>query len=217
MSIIAFIDKFFQKEPGFGNNSYKNYRSRDDFYHNLLREDTPERLTLLFENQREARLSPDLSICFRNIPFGADEKTVFSKLGKARYHIDNSEKIPGHQVYFYRTGLYHFRAICQLHFLDDRFFFGKYTFRNTAPDCINNILLVLKEKYFHASPIEGKLSKVKDGEGNAVILEKSLHLNVCYVSGDPRFPQLMQNVVHKKHMALEKRHARNMKALEDYL
>lgn len=217
MSILTIIDKLFQKESSFGSSSYKNYRSRDDFYHNLLREDTLERLALLFKNQREAPLNNDLSICFRNITFGTDERLVTSKLGKARYVIDNSDRIPSHKVLFYRTGLHHFRAVCQLHFLHDHFFFGKYTFRNTTPASINNVLTVLQHKYFYDSALDGKISSVSDKQGNAIVLEKSLHLNVSYISGDVTFPQFIHEVVDKKHTAAERRKARNMKALEDYL
>jgi hypothetical protein len=217
MSILTFIDKIFQKEPSFGSSSYKNYRSRDDFYHNLLREDTLERLILLFSNQHEALVNPSISICFRNIPFGSDERYATAKLGKARYIIDNSEKIPTHRILFYRTGLHHFRAVCQLHFLHDQFFFGKYTFRNTTPSSINNVLTVLQHKYFNDSAFQQKISSVRDQDGNALVLEKSLHLNVCYISGDASFPGFIHELVDKKRTASERRKARNMKALEDYL
>jgi hypothetical protein len=217
MSIFTFIDKIFQKEAKLDSRSYRNYQNRDDFYQNLFREDTLERLSLLFQNQNSATQDNTLSVCFRNIPFNCDEKQVINRLGKPRYQIDNEDKITGHKVFFYRTGLYHFRAICQLHFLHNHFFLGKYTFRNTSPDHINNVLSVLQQKYFSSTPCDNKLSRIKDREGNAILLEKSLHLNVCYVSGNPQYPQLIQNIADQKRTASEQRQARSLKALENYL
>jgi len=217
MGIFTFIDSIFQKDAGLGNRSYKNYQNREDFYQNLFREDTLERLSRLFKNQDSAPQNNALSICFRDIPFNCEAKQIIDRLGKPRYQINNEHKISGHKVFFYRTGLYHFRAICQLHFLHDHFFLGKYTFRNTSPDNINNVLSVLQHKYFSSIPHDNKLSRIKDAEGNAIMLEKSLHLNVRYVSGNPQYPQLIQKISNKKRAASVKRQALNLKTLENYL
>lgn len=202
---------------GSGSRSYKNYQNREDFYQNLFRDDTLERLSLLFQHRDSALQTDSLSISFRNISFNSDDKQIIKRLGKPRYQIDNHHKIPGHKVFFYRTGLHHFRAICQLHFLHNHFFLGKYTFRNTSQNNINSVLSVLQKKYFSSVPHNNKLSRIKDHEGNLIILEKSLHLNVCYLSGNPQYPQLIHSIAEKKRTASEQRQAKSLKALEDYL
>lgn len=215
--MLSLIDTLFQKEDSSSAYSYRNYQSREDYYHNLVREDSLNRLQLVFSRQQKACINADLHIQFRDIPFESSEKWITKRMGKARFEYDNSHCIKTHKILFYRTGISHFRAISQLHFLEDRFFFAKYIFRHTDSRDLNSILSVLQRKYFNTKQFADKISQVKDASHNTIMVEKSLHLNVGYLSGNPYFLTLITDLAQRKRSQDDDRHSQSIKSLEDYL
>lgn len=217
MKMLSFIDTLFQKENKPAGHAYKNYQGKDDYYQNLIREDSTSRFLQIFTRQIEAFSNPDLCIRFRDLPFGISPGEVVNKMGRPRYEYDNDHRIPSHKIIFYRNGLRHFRAISQLHFIDKRLFYAKYSFRNYDTENLESVLSVLKNKYFYTENFVDRFSQVKDADENTVMIEKSLHLNIAYLGGDPFFLQFFTSLEHSKRQTDEDRHARQLRSLQDYL
>ena len=215
--MMSFIDSLFLKENRASNYKYKCYQSRDEYYVNLLRDDTLSRLLDLFERQHNSYLNRELQISFQGLPFGIGKNYIFKKMGKARYEYDNNNRVPSHKILFYRTAFKQFKTITQLHLIKDRFFYAKYSFRHVASDDTNNILTVLRNKYFYTDQFEDKLSQVKDAQQNTILLEKSLNLNIGYLSGDPFFYNFIASIDQIKKDAEEELRGRHLKTLQHYL
>ncbi len=216
--MLSFIDTLFQKESKLTGYTYsKNYQGKEDYYQNLIREDSTSRFLEVYARQTEAFTNPGLCIRFRNLPFGISAGEVVNLMGKPRYEYDNDRRITSHKIFFYRTGLSHFRAVSQLHFINDQFFYAKYSFRNYDTENLENVLSALKDKYFYTKQFTDKISQVKDEDKNTVMVEKSIHLGIAYLSGNPYFYQFINGLERSKRENEANRHSRQLKALQDSL
>ena len=196
---------------------YKNYSSKADYYQNLIREDTVQRLESLFRRQDSALTDPNLSIEFRGIPFNSTDRYVLDKMGKARHVYDNHTRIPTHKILFFKSKLHNFKTVSQVHFLENRFFLAKYSFRCANHRDVECVLQVLKQKYFSPQLFGDNISAVKDLFGNALLVENSLRLNIYYLSGDPFFKQWATSQLQKKRKTEQERNQNRIRALLDYL
>lgn len=183
--------------------SYNYYNSKEDYYRSLLRDDNLTRLSMLLEEHLSAPKSPEAAVKFRGIAFNTFINQVTKKLGKPRFVVDNSSYVKGHKILFYRYKVDKYKTIAQLHFLNGFFFYGKYTFKNLSQADTLKIESTLKSKYFHLSETAHSLRRVKDEANNVLSVEKSLYLNIKYISGIPEFSEqigrlFMQHLENRK-------------------
>lgn len=217
MSLASYILSFVSGFSTGGGQLYKSYHDREEYYRSLLREDNEERLFKLLSEHQEAVTNPAVEIMFRGVKFGSSQKQVCKRLGKPRFEISNDALISHHKIFFYRFNIYHMRAIAQLHFMKGEFFYAKYTFKDSDSNSFSSILGVLKNKYFTTKHFQENISRVRDEQGNMISLEKSLHLNIKYISGDPTYRTYLQQVGLRKQELNEKRKSRRLKSLQDSL
>lgn len=217
MSIASYILSFVSGFSSGGGHHYKSYHDREEYYRNLLREDNEERLFNLLSEHQEAVTNPALEIRFRGVKFGSSLKQVCKVMGKPRFEISNDALISHHKILFYRFSIYHMRAIAQLHFMKGEFFYAKYTFKDSDSNSFSSILGVLKNKYFTTNHFQENISRVRDVQGNMIALEKSLHLNIKYISGDPLYRTYLQQISLRKQEIREKRKSLKLKSLQDSL
>ncbi len=201
MGIVKFFSKF-SKSLGLHDYAYNYYNSKEDYYRSLLRDDNISRLSSLLAEQQKAIHNSEIQVKFRKIAFGTFINQVIKKLGKPRFAIDNQKYLKGHQVLFYRFQIDSFKTIAQLHFLNGYFFYAKYTFRNLNSSELKKVVSILKSKYFYQPQFDENITKVKDKDNNVISLEKSLYLNIKYISGNSDFTEYLNQQFLKQ---LEKR------------
>lgn len=192
MSRIKLFNKlfnYFSSNIAVRESNYNYYSSREDYYHSILRDDSLTRLSMLLKEHIHAPNNPEIDIRFRNIAFNTFINQVVKKLGKPRFTIDNKAYVKGHKILFYRFKIDKYKTVAQLHFLNGFFFYGKYTFKNINQADSLKINSILKSKYFFLPETENTFSRVKDQHNNVISVEKSMYLNIKYISGLPEFSE----------------------------
>ena len=200
------VNKLFNIED-----TYYYYSSREEYYKSLFREDNLKTLYKLIDKNISTPIITHQKIQFRDIEFGTTISEVQKKLGPPRYKIDNSKKVENHQALFYKFKMGAYRAVTQLHFLDDFFFYGSYVFKDLNTANLKKIEAVLDSKYFSSIDSDTLTSEVvADDDNNRLFVNKGLYLTIKYVSGNRKFHddviRQMQVKQDKKQHAEKRQH-----------
>ena len=192
---------------------YYHYSSREEYYRSLFREGDLKSLYNLLDKNLIIPTLTNATIKFRDIEFGTALADVLENLGSPRYIINNKELGDTHQVLFYKFTLGGYRAIAQLHFLHNFFFYASYTFKELNNASLQKIEEVLSTRYFSGLERNGLSSQVvADADNNRIFIKKGLYLSVKFVSGNRKFHddvlQLMRSK-ERKRQKMEKQHRKS--------
>ncbi len=176
------IDKIltlFKKEKSRESEASYYYRTR------LNRISSWESLSGLLNKKSETDLNTSEIIKFREVPFGSSISQLKKFLGKPKFEMKNNPLIKGHLVLFYKFHIDGISTKCEVHFIDNYFFMATYTFESIS-DGSNPVVesalfmkyLGLKSQYFI-----NKL-RLSDSNGNILLIDRSVELNISYLSGN---------------------------------
>ncbi len=198
--------------------TYYYYSSREEYYKSLFREENLKNIYKLVDKNLKTPFISNQAIKFRDIPFGTPLNDVQKTLGTPRYKINNSKRVENHQVIFYKFKLGGYRAVAQLHFLDNFFFYGSYTFKELNTASLRKIETVLDNKYFSSIDREMHTEEVvADADNNRLFVKKGLYLTIKYVSGDRKFHDTVVDQLQLKRERKQQSEKQHHESLEGLL
>jgi hypothetical protein len=195
---------------------YRGYYDREYFYRNLVQEVTADHLLQLWDKAPGESQHTTQTVIFRKIAFGLSPAEVDKMLGKSRYVFKNPG-IRGHAVRFYKLSLYGHRTRVQLHFLNGRFFYARYLFRECSPSFSATLFQALSEKYLTVPQTEQKKLFFHDHEGNRLMAEQGLYLSIRYVSGEDDFARQLRQLQKEQNRKQDERSSRQEQVLRDLI
>lgn len=127
---------------------------------------------------------------------------VIKKLGSPRYCITRTLGTCTHAILFYRERIVKDDFLVQLHFLNEVFFYGCYTYREWNPEKRSVFKNIIMEKYSR-EPVESSVNPIKliDAEKNRIVLIDSVNMHIGYFTGDSSLHKLLElaNKWQKEH------------------
>src|SRR5438105_10901881 len=123
-------------------------------YYDLSRQDYYERsvyptginMFLLYFNYNDCRPSAN-SIDFKELCWGETKSNVIKHLGKPRYTFSNVIGDNTFSIIFYKEKILKDSFLSQVHFINDRFFFGCYTYKEWNPKKREGFKNIITDKY----------------------------------------------------------------------
>lgn len=163
---------------------------------------------ILQMNAKDCDFKAKTSIAPLSLKFPLEQKHVKSKLGSPDYILDNSEKIEGHEMYFYKIKSWKYKMNYQFHFHKGKLFYVNVEFSNldfSKLDDRNKILQMVMEKYVDKQ-VKDQIMQfpvvLNDDDNNKLIISKELNVNMHYFSNDislnEDLTKLLEQVVLKK-------------------
>jgi hypothetical protein len=118
---------------------------------------------------------------------------VIKKLGNPRYSISKTLGTHTHAILFYRERLIKDDFLVQLHFLNELFFFGCYTFREWNPAARSVFKNIILGKYSQ-EPIAASVNPIKliDSDNNKLILVDSVNMHIGYFTGEASLHEMLE-------------------------
>ncbi|MBI5217347.1 MAG: hypothetical protein HY958_00255 [Bacteroidia bacterium] len=176
---------------------YENFRFILNFLHS--------------DNFRQA-IKTDAIICFKGIvDFGMHQEKVKKLLpGKPAWIFQNSE-INNHEVFFYKWKIGGYRTKAELHFLDECFFMGIYTFDNYPVSDYNKIKNLLLKKYQVTNDnLNAQTISIIDDHKNFILVRDIHGCSIIYFTGDR---EILQNLLEQETTVESKMKAKEEKKM----
>lgn len=126
----------------------KHYKeSRREFYKNKNALVTKSSVYDLVTRDTEGAFETRKEINFYSIPFGTTLKDCKSKMGKPNFEVKKGKALNSQSTIFYRLQISDIKCILQLHFFNDKFFFGQVSSKYNTGHFSEELLNILREKY----------------------------------------------------------------------
>ena len=133
-----------------------------------------------------------------SIEFSTPESQVIKTLGNPIVYFENPE-LQNHSILFYKCFIGNFKTNLELHFYDEKFFMGVYSFNRIKGNADKNkIKNILYEKY----KVTGEAGKdddlvIVDKNSNTVMISDHINYSYIYISGnDEILAELKSNIDH---------------------
>jgi hypothetical protein len=173
-------------------------------------------LARLLDPDKEPCQPSNLAIRFNEMAFGDSTRQIKKVAGRPVYRIDNSDNISGHEKLFYRLNFGAFKAVSQLHFLNDEFFLGQIFFNHIDQSKLVLTKDLIIQKYY-GRPAEDQDNFVFcDQNKNMIKVSNESFGIIHYISGDPRIREFFLSEIEAKQnkaLALEELNRRELFSL----
>lgn len=151
-------------------------------------------------------------IKFNGVEFDYNEKQTIEILGLPRFKIAQSGVLSDHKILFYKYNIEPYKLKVQLHFFNDRFFFGSHTFDIAKVHEMKKIKLGLIEKYFGEVALANQNSII-DNSNNLILISNSYPVVINYISGNRHLLNSIELDLQLKKSSVDS----NLKVSTDFL
>ncbi len=124
------------------------------------------------------------------IDFGTPKSQVIKTLGSPFLYFENPE-LKSHTVIFYKCYIGNYKTNLELHFFNQIFFMGVFTFNQVSdPKEKNKIKDILFEKYKVSNEeCKNENQIIVDKHQNRILINDNIHYSIVYISGN----EIIQN------------------------
>lgn len=133
-------------------------------------------------------------ITYRNCAFGSSQKEALSLFPNPNIIYQN-RKLKEHQLLLYIQETENSKVKSEMHFLNDELFFAKNVIERPTPANIKASKLALKEKY-NLNASDSMSQQFEDPKGNKIIVKNNVRFEVCYVSGNEKYQEYIENRIN---------------------
>lgn len=193
-SLIKSLGKIFTVAPSKNASYFKQQ--------NVL-ESTPELQRVLKVSPSIPEQKTSTEISFNGMPLlEITTSKIKNKFGIPSYVHDNSDKIEGHEVYFYLDSIDNYKFLVQYHFVNNNIFFVSNKVSSTGKKLSdrdkNKIVSRISQKYLNEAPKDTKrwLIKVSDPNSSFIYTVDEVYYQLYYLAGNDTTKHLIDKYIH---------------------
>ncbi len=152
------------------------------------------------------------AICFSGISFGVGTAVVIENLGEPKGIIENNENIEGHKILYYKAKVGPYPAKCQIHFLENAFFYASFNFTRSQKKVISNLKEALAVKYLNKDD-KTIFHSCMDQEQNRITVEEGAFFSIHYITGNVIIKEKIDKLLSVRTLQRQKAHRNKIEAL----
>ena len=177
---------------------FSTYNERDQFYKSLIVKNTLQSSYQCLTTELPETAESYQDIIYKGIPWGSSSRDVVTKLGAARYKVEELNDLEDHLILFFKREILNEKAIVQCHFIDNQLYFIHIDFLSSLSVDVTFIHDLILKKYLLSHHAAARPLSLKDCYQNKLIINTDVTLSLSYVSGTASIARLFEKQLQKK-------------------